>query len=243
MNARRPQHYLRASGSRRLRGSRAPVRRVASELSLSEDTLGAPTHCTEVLVYDRLLPAIPVSVGRIRAELDQALDDLDVTAARRADIALAVTEATTNVVLHAYVGTAPGPLDVTATVFSHELLVTVSDCGHGLRPRSDSPGAGLGLAVISRLSDAMTICPHASDTGTRLAATFLHTTPALRLASASDVREAVHLRTRADTLRDYVQALADTSTALHADTQALVAEARQVLIRTRQLRRERPSST
>jgi anti-sigma regulatory factor (Ser/Thr protein kinase) len=217
------------------------MRRGSVERSVSEDALGGRDEGSEVLVYDRLLPAVPVSVGRIRAELDQALDELDVTAARRADIALVVTEATTNVVLHAYVDRAPGPLDVTATVFSREVLVTVSDCGHGMRPRSDSPGAGFGLALISRLTDAMTISPHASEAGTRLTATFLHATSDMRTVFASqEVREAVHVRNRADTLRDYVQALADTSTALHADTQALTAEARQAVIRSQQLRRERP---
>ena len=62
------------------------------------------------LLYERLLPSLPWCVSRVRTELDAELALLDVCEALRADIALVVTEAATNVVVHAYRLDAPGPL-------------------------------------------------------------------------------------------------------------------------------------
>ena len=71
----------------------------------------------------------------------------------RADIALAVSEACTNVVMHAYIDApAPGALTVEASHHDGELVVAVRDEGRGMLPRTDSPGLGLGLSLIGRLS-------------------------------------------------------------------------------------------
>jgi len=76
-----------------------------------------------------------------------------VTEAVRVDIALAVGEACSNVVMHAYVGApAPGSLTVEASHPSCELVVAVRDEGRGMLPRPDSPGLGLGLSIMGRLS-------------------------------------------------------------------------------------------
>ena len=69
---------------------------------------------------------------------------------------LAVSEAATNVVVHAYTGQElPGLIEVNATVAAGELWVIVTDTGLGLRPRLDSPGLGLGLAIIAQLADGV----------------------------------------------------------------------------------------
>ncbi len=62
----------------------------------------------------------------------------------------AVTEAVTNVVLHAYPDT-DGVITMTALASPQESIVTVSDEGMGARSLelSDAPGAGIGLALIS----------------------------------------------------------------------------------------------
>ena len=49
----------------------------------------------------------------------------------------------------------PGTLDVSATVAGDELWVIITDIGLGLRPRPDSPGLGLGLAIIAQLADGV----------------------------------------------------------------------------------------
>ena len=72
------------------------------------------------------------------------------------DVRLAVTEACTNVVRHAYDG-APGRLDVAATAGRDALTVTVADHGSGLRPRGDSEPGGLGLPLMAALAESVEI--------------------------------------------------------------------------------------
>ena len=70
------------------------------------------------------------------------------------DIKLAVTEACTNVVVHAYDG-GEGPLEVAATMRAERLTVVVRDEGRGIVPRPDSPGLGLGLPLIATLAESL----------------------------------------------------------------------------------------
>jgi anti-sigma regulatory factor (Ser/Thr protein kinase) len=69
------------------------------------------------------------------------------------DIRLAVTEACTNVVVHAYPDAADGQMEVLATLLGDELTVIVRDEGEGIGPRPDSPGLGLGLPLIASLAE------------------------------------------------------------------------------------------
>jgi serine/threonine-protein kinase RsbW len=69
------------------------------------------------------------------------------------DIRLAVTEACTNVVVHAYPDGHEGPMEVIATLLGDELTVVVRDEGEGIAPRPDSPGLGLGLPLIASLAE------------------------------------------------------------------------------------------
>ena len=69
-------------------------------------------------------------------------------------IALAVSEAVTNAVIHAYVD-APQPGDVEVFAKRHlgdGLEVRVCDDGRGMMPRSDSPGLGVGLPLVAKLA-------------------------------------------------------------------------------------------
>jgi anti-sigma regulatory factor (Ser/Thr protein kinase) len=75
------------------------------------------------------------------------------------NVGLAVHEALTNAVLHAYADRdVPGAM--TVDVSSHELWldVLVSDHGVGMVPRADdSPGMGLGVRLMTRVSDQLDI--------------------------------------------------------------------------------------
>ena len=70
------------------------------------------------------------------------------------DVKLAVTEACTNVVIHAY-PEEEGPMEVRAAVGDGELSVVVRDEGRGVVPRADSPGLGLGLPLIATLTESL----------------------------------------------------------------------------------------
>jgi serine/threonine-protein kinase RsbW len=68
-------------------------------------------------------------------------------------VGLAVTEALTNVVLHAYPGDEPGEVRIVVCPEPEELVVVIRDWGSGMRPRRDTPGLGLGLPTIASLTD------------------------------------------------------------------------------------------
>ena len=89
-----------------------------------------------------------------RAVVDWAQKHVDDRAVL-SDIALAVTEATTNVVLHAYRDRPiPGSVNIKAERHRDHLCLYVLDEGTGLAPRVDSPGLGLGLGLIAQVADS-----------------------------------------------------------------------------------------
>jgi serine/threonine-protein kinase RsbW/stage II sporulation protein AB (anti-sigma F factor) len=105
------------------------------------------------------LPAVPASVPEARGAVFAWCQQLGVTPRRRAEICLALTEACANVVQHAYrpPSGAPGALEIEAVPDRSEVVLTVRDYGLGLRPRPDSPGAGLGLPLMAALCDRVEV--------------------------------------------------------------------------------------
>src|ERR1700754_1991165 len=74
------------------------------------------------------------------------------------DIALAITEATTNAVLHAYRDTdTPGTVTVTAERDGDHVCLYVRDEGSGLAPRVDSPGLDPDISLIPQVADSADI--------------------------------------------------------------------------------------
>jgi anti-sigma regulatory factor (Ser/Thr protein kinase) len=84
------------------------------------------------------------------------------------DVALAVSEAITNAVLHAYRDGDTGDVRVVACAEPDRLVVVVRDYGCGMKPNPDSPGLGLGLAVIGRVATELNIERPDQGGGTRL---------------------------------------------------------------------------
>jgi serine/threonine-protein kinase RsbW len=76
-------------------------------------------------------------------------------------VRLASSEALTNAVVHAYRGE-PGSVYLTAAVVDEELWVLIADDGCGLEPQPDRPGLGLGLGLISQVTDELAIVPRAT---------------------------------------------------------------------------------
>ena len=101
------------------------------------------------------LPARAENVAVVRHAFGGLGDVLDLTEQTLSDIKLAVTEACTNVVVHAYPNRDDGPLGVQATLHERMLTIVVTDEGRGVLPRADSPGLGLGLPLIATLAESL----------------------------------------------------------------------------------------
>jgi anti-sigma regulatory factor (Ser/Thr protein kinase) len=100
-----------------------------------------------------MLPARAENIAVVRHALGAlgdvgALDDHTL-----ADVRLAITEACANVVVHAYPDDGEGPLEIEVGIADHRLEVTVRDHGNGVV--AGGGDAGLGLALIGALADAM----------------------------------------------------------------------------------------
>ena len=89
------------------------------------------------------------------------------------NIALALSEALSNAVIHAYPGDgADGRVDVDAWKDDGCFVVMVGDGGRGMALPSESPGLGLGLPLIARVSERLEIEDGGPEAGVRLRMTF-----------------------------------------------------------------------
>lgn len=117
------------------------------------------------------MAAVPSCVPALRADVAAYARRAGVREPLLSSVKLAVSEAVTNAVLHAYVGLRPGPVRVEARVEDDRLLVEVSDDGAGMMPRLDSPGLGVGLPFIADTADSLDISSSPRG-GARLRMTF-----------------------------------------------------------------------
>ena len=92
------------------------------------------------------VPAEPESVVLARQAVRGIVDALGWSEERRTDVSIAVTEACTNAVLHAY-PEGGGEYEVRVWATPEELVVSVRDYGQGISPRIPSAVAGLGLGM------------------------------------------------------------------------------------------------
>lgn len=118
---------------------------------MTEDAAPAP-------VVRLALPARPEGVGVVRQALAGLADAMALDGAILADAKMAVTEACTNVVVHAY-GDTDGELEVEMLADDFAVTVVVRDRGTGIRPRAtrETQALGLGLPLIAALSDAFEV--------------------------------------------------------------------------------------
>ena len=115
------------------------------------------------------LPARAENVAVVRHALAGLAERLGMDEASLADLKTVVTEASMNVVVHAYAGMEPGPLEVEAESDGDGLTVVIRDHGSGIRPRPDveRPSLRIGLTLIAALSSSFEI-KGGADKGTEI---------------------------------------------------------------------------
>ncbi|MBX6349911.1 MAG: anti-sigma F factor [Clostridia bacterium] len=125
-----------------------------------------------------VLPAYADNVGVARVAVAAFASQLDFTVAEIEELKVAVSEAVTNAVIHAYRGREPGEVVVLAECDEQGLRVTVADTGVGIedveRAReaayttSDDPDhLGLGFTFMETFSDRVEVTS-APGRGTRV---------------------------------------------------------------------------
>ena len=119
------------------------------------------------LLLEVSLSAVPASCARARDEIGMALEGLALDVGR---VALAISEAVTNAVVHAYrhreIPHADDRVNLRVTADADGVWIAVTDEGVGMAPRDDSPGLGLGLSIIAKLADQLLIVQ--GEPGTRV---------------------------------------------------------------------------
>jgi serine/threonine-protein kinase RsbW len=109
---------------------------------------------TDTADLEITLPARAENVAVVRHAVGGLGEVLEVDDQTLSDIKLAVTEACTNVVVHAYPD-GEGPMGLRASIDDRRLYLVVLDRGRGIVPRPDSPGLGLGLPLIATLAESL----------------------------------------------------------------------------------------
>ena len=113
------------------------------------------------------LAAVPAELGHVRQVVRAIGATLELDKQRTNDMVLVVDEACANVVAHAYRPDNPDRImHVRAHTQADEVVFVVSDNGSPI-VEGKSPGAGLGLKLIERISDHLDIEGPGED-GTRL---------------------------------------------------------------------------
>jgi serine/threonine-protein kinase RsbW len=117
-------------------------------------------------LYRDRLPATAQAVRLARHGVIDALAQAGVSdPVLLANVALAVSEAATNAVRHAYPpDSADRHLDITLTRTPGRLIVTIRDDGAGMDAHMNTRGLGLGLAIMNSQTDRLQI--ESDSTGT-----------------------------------------------------------------------------
>jgi serine/threonine-protein kinase RsbW len=116
------------------------------------------------------LPAVPENVAVVRHVMLAFGDALDLPCRMVEDVRLAVTEACTNVVRHAY-DHEHGVMDIHIDPHSDRLDIAVADAGRGMGASGDFDGPGFGLPMMATLADSLEI-DRTTGSGSRVAMSF-----------------------------------------------------------------------
>ena len=121
------------------------------------------------------LQAVPERVPSARSAITRLCEQLELEEELVGQIRLAVTEACTNCVLHAYddaAGAAGSTFALEARVDDDDLVVVVRDAGAGITAvRSTKAGLGFGLRLMRQAASSMDVTSRPGR-GTRVAMRF-----------------------------------------------------------------------
>jgi len=107
---------------------------------------------------DDSYPAQPSQVAAIRRAVRDVARRSGADPMTVVKLSLAVSEAATNAVQHAYrEPLAPGWIHVRVRARGRFLDVSIRDDGVGMSPRPDSPGLGMGLSLMATESDGFEV--------------------------------------------------------------------------------------
>ena len=124
--------------------------------------------------FNRQTLARPEEIGPLRTAVWRLALQLGASESVGNAVRVAVSEAITNVVMHAYVGRATGNVTVDARLEGAEhFTVRVDDEGHGLIPRASSPGLGLGMGLMAQMADDFRVANREGKPGTTVVLRFL----------------------------------------------------------------------
>ena len=122
--------------------------------------------------------AAPASVAKLRAAAVAFARAHGADDEVRQAVALAVSEAATNAIVHGYrdqQDARSATIRLTGvTERGGRLKITVADRGVGMAPRPDSPGMGVGLPLIAQLADEVKVL---TEGGTAMVMHFSPTRP------------------------------------------------------------------
>jgi serine/threonine-protein kinase RsbW len=119
-----------------------------------------------------VVAARPESVALVRQALAGMCEALGVSERVADDVRIAVTEACTNAVVHAYEEDADATVEVDASQRASTVVVVVRDRGRGMGRWSQAGGLGLGLPLIAALTQNVEVRAGPGDSGTEVVMTF-----------------------------------------------------------------------
>jgi anti-sigma regulatory factor (Ser/Thr protein kinase) len=122
--------------------------------------------------FEGSFAAVAAEISAIRRRMAALARECGLDDERVNEVALAVSEAATNAIVHGYRGE-EGTIHVTAHDDDGELTIVIADEGTGLVPRLHSPGLGLGLPLIANLAHRLDV----SSTGTGTAVSMVFPCP------------------------------------------------------------------
>jgi anti-sigma regulatory factor (Ser/Thr protein kinase) len=129
------------------------------------------TRCPMVMTLHERIRAMPAEVGRLRKKVllfvrSECHGRYSQQFAN--DLALVLTEACSNAVIHAYPGCSHGWIEVEARVTDGLLTMDIVDDGVGVAPKAGSSGGGMGFALMRGLADVEVMSRACGGTRVRL---------------------------------------------------------------------------